>query len=139
MAPLRGRLLLPAIVVVAAIAGTATAAGPVVLASRDVTLAPSGSAIRLVAGKANLDRRRGGRVALWLSLHRKVGSLGYRKVEQVRVATGFKLSSRLVWLRVGRTAEANTAAVRVRWLISPSVGKRTYSFLATRTRLVRKR
>src|SRR5919198_2788805 len=92
---LRG--LAPVLAGAAAFSSSAAASGPIVLKSRDVTLQPSGTPIRLVASKTNLDRRRNGRIALWLTLYRRV-EIGYRKVEQVRVATGFKRSSRVVSL-----------------------------------------
>lgn len=122
-------------------AGSAAAASaPVTLKSRDFTLQPSATTIRLVASKTNLDAKRKGRVALWLTLYRKA-HLGFRKVKETKVATGFKLSSRLVSIEVEKpsgTQHENTAEIHVKWLVSPSVGKRTYSFVATRTRLVRR-
>ena len=123
------------ILICAGSAGGASA--PTVLKSRDLTLKPSGTIIRLVASRTNLDTRRKGRVALWLTLYRKV-RLGFRKVKQAKVATGFKLSSRLVSLsakQLSGTQYRNTAEVHLKWSISRSSGKRTYSYIATPTRL----
>lgn len=111
----------------------AAAATPVVLKSKQITLKPSGTTIRLVASKTNLDNRRTGRVALWLTLYKKTG-LGFKKVEQAKVTTGFKLSSRLKSLVVTQTKGPqykNTAEVHLKWFVSPSVGTQTWSFVAT--------
>ncbi|HEX9416000.1 MAG TPA: hypothetical protein VF895_04770 [Gaiellaceae bacterium] len=113
---------------------TAAAAGPPpVVKSKQITLKPSGITIRLVASKTNLDQKRAGRVALWLTLYRKTGP-GFKKVKQVKVTTGFKLSSRLKSLVVVQAKGPqyrNTAEVHLKWFVSPSVGTQTWSFVAT--------
>jgi hypothetical protein len=132
---LRGLALVLA--VAAAFSASAAASGPIILKNVDLTLQPSGAHIRLVASKTNLDARPNGRVALWLTLYTRHG-IGYRKVKQLKVATGFKRSSRVVSLTAKQlkgAAYRNTAEVHLRWLVTPSIGKRTYSFVATPTRL----
>ena len=118
----------------AAVATSSAAASTgVVLASRDIALKPSGIHLRLVASKTNLDQKRTGRVALWLTSYKKAGP-GWRKIKQLKVTTGFKLSSRLVSLKVVQLSGPeykDTAEVHLRWFITPSIGARTYSFVAT--------
>jgi len=97
------------------------------LASRDVVLRPSGARMRLVLTTRVLDRRRDGRLALYLSLSRVVG--GREKlVRRIHVADGFKLSSRLLSMRVfDARDEAN---VTIRWLVTPAIGVLTYNYVA---------
>jgi len=121
--------LLGSVIVAAAAAGPP----PVVLKSKQITLKPSGTTIRLVASKTNLDNKPAGRVALWLTLYRKAG-VGFKKVKQAKVTTGFKLSSRLkslVVVQVKGPQYKNTAEVHLKWFVSPSVGTQTWSFVAT--------
>ena len=113
-------------------ASAAAATPPAVLKSRDVKLQPSGTQIRLVVSKANLDQRRAGRVALLLALYRR-SDIGFRKLKTVRVATGYKLSSRLLDFSVD-IGDANAATIRLKWLITKST-RRTYTYSASATRL----
>ena len=118
-----------------ALCGVATASTPpAVLESRDVKLQPSGAQIRLIVSKANLDQKRAGRVALLLALYRRA-DIGYRKVKTVRVATGYKLSSRLLDFSVDDTpGTGNVAIVHLKWLANKST-RRTYTYTASATRL----
>jgi len=115
-------------------AAAAAATPPAVLKSRDVKLEPSGTQIRLIVSKANLDQKRAGRVALLLALYRRA-DIGYRKIKTVRVATGYKLSSRLLDFSVDHSAgTANSVTIHLKWLITRST-RRTYTYSASATRL----
>jgi hypothetical protein len=97
------------------------------LAERDVVLRPSGAHLSLVLTTRVLDRRRDGRVALYLSLSRRVDGRA-KLVRRLHVANGFKLSSRLLSMRVfNANDEAN---LTVRWLVTPSVGVLTLNYVA---------
>ncbi len=131
------RRLLPKLVAALAVAvlftSVAAASSPVVLMSKQITLKPSGTTIRLVASKTNLDKKRTGRVALWLTLYKKTG-LGFKKVQQAKVTTGFKPSSGLKSLKV---VQAKGAAVQehgrgVPEVVRQPIGRpQTWSFVAT--------
>jgi hypothetical protein len=97
------------------------------LAERDVVLRPSGARLRLVVSTKLLEHRSDGRLALYLSLSRVVDGRPLL-VRRLRVADGFKLSSRLLSMRVfNANDEAN---VTIRWLVSPSVGVLTLNYVA---------
>jgi hypothetical protein len=122
----------------ALLAGTASAAGGNILATRQITVKPSGTQLKLVASKTNLDTKRTGRIALWLTSYKKSGS-AWKKIAQVKtIAPGFKLSSHIVSFKVFQlkgSTYANTAEVHIKWFITPAIGARTYSFIATPTQL----
>jgi hypothetical protein len=97
------------------------------LARREVVLRPSGARLVLVLSTSVLDSARNGRLALNLSLSRLVGGRELL-VRRLRIAEGFKLSSRLLGVRIfNANDEAN---VTVRWLVTPSDGVLTLNFVA---------
>lgn len=87
---------------------------------RTITLQPSGEVVYLAFSKKNLDKKRAGRFALMATLLRIEGG-SFSVIDKVRVATGFKLASKLKKVKV-LTPGGDDAGVTVKFLITPSVG-----------------
>lgn len=96
---------------------------------RKITLQPSGEVVYLALSKKNLDKKRAGRFALMATLLSIEGGLK-NVIDKVRVATGFKLASKVKKVKV-LTPGGDDASVTVKFLITPSVGTVTRNLAIT--------
>lgn len=93
---------------------------------KKVAFKPSGTEIYFALSKKSLDKKRTGRFALMAyALQADDGSVG-SVIGKVRVATGFKLSSKVKKVTI-LTPGDDDASVIIKFRVTPSVGTVTYN------------
>jgi hypothetical protein len=95
-----------------------------VLAQRSTVV--QGVRLRYVVSTTNLDTRRNGRVALWLTSYVRTSS-GWKRSQRVRVATGFKLSSKLRRFKLTKV-DPESVDLFITWYLTPAVGSREFTY-----------